>query len=143
MLRRPIYTGWIVVEKWGLKVWGNFEPIISRDLFDRVQFVVNDRRPNRPRAHVRDRVDLPLHGSLRCGSCGHMMTGYFARGRLGGRFGYYGCYKKQRTSRVTVPKQKVEAGFVEHICANGNQHRRSCGWSLTLSAIAGTHGKTW
>jgi site-specific DNA recombinase len=115
MLRRPIYAGWIVIEKWGLKVQGNFEPIVSQDLFDRVRLVVNDRRPNRPKAHVRDRADLPLRGALRCGTCGHGMTGYFATGRHGGKFGYYGCYNKQCANRVTVPKQKVEDGFVEHL----------------------------
>jgi site-specific DNA recombinase len=66
MLRRPIYAGWIVVEKWGLKVRGNFEPIVSQDLFDRVQLVADDRRPNRPKRHVRDRADLPLRGA--CGA---------------------------------------------------------------------------
>ena len=115
MLRRSIYAGWIVVEKWGLKVRGNFEPIVSQDLFDRVQLVADDRRLNRPKSHIRDRVDLPLRGALRCGSCGHTMTGYFATGRLGGKFGYYGCYNKQCASRVTVPKQKIEAEFLEHL----------------------------
>ncbi len=115
MLRRPLYAGWIVVEKWGLKVRGNFEPIVSQDLFDRVQLVADDRRPNRPKRHVRDRADLPLRGALRCGSCGHTMTGYFATGRLGSKFGYYGCYNKQCASRVTVPKEKIEAGFVAHL----------------------------
>ena len=115
MLRRSIYAGWIVVEKWGLKVRGNFEPIISQDLFDRVQLVADDRRPNRPKSHMRDRADLPLRGSLRCGSCGQIMTGYFATGRHGGKFGYYGCYNKQCASRVTVPKQKVEAEFSDHL----------------------------
>jgi len=94
---------------------GNFEPIVSQDLFDRVQLVADERRPNRPKSHIRDRADLPLRGALRCGSCGHTMTGYFATGRLGGKFGYYGCYNKECASRVTVPKQKIEAGFVEHL----------------------------
>jgi site-specific DNA recombinase len=115
MLRRPLFAGWIVVEKWGLKVRGNFEPIVSQDLFDRVQLVADDRRPNRPKSHICDRADLPLRGSLRCGTCGHTMTGYFARGRLGGRFGYYGCYNKQCASRVTVPKQRAEDAFMEHL----------------------------
>ena len=43
------------------------------------------------------------------------MTGYFATGRHGGKFGYYGCYNKQCASRVTVPKQKVEAEFSDHL----------------------------
>jgi site-specific DNA recombinase len=115
MLRRPIYAGWIVVEKWGLKVRGSFEPIVSQDLYDRVQLVADDRRPNRPKRYTRDRGDLPLRGALRCGSCGHTMTGYFATGRLGGKFGYYGCHNKQCAHRVTVPKRKVEERFLEHI----------------------------
>ena len=115
MLQRPLFAGWIVVEQWRLKVRGNFEPIVSQELFDRVQVIGDDRRPNRPKSHVRDRADLPLRGALRCGTCGHTMTGYFARGRLGGRFGYYGCYNKQCGSRVTVPKQKAEDNFMEHL----------------------------
>ena len=115
MLRRPLYAGWIVVEKWGLRVRGNFEPIVSQDLFDRVQLVADDRRPNRPKKHVRDRADLPLRGALRCGNCGHTMTGYFARGRHGGKFGYYGCYNKQCGCRVTVPKGEVEESFLKHL----------------------------
>ena len=93
---------------------------ISRRLFRKIcstgfNLVAADRRPNRPKAHVRDRVDLPLRGSLRCGSCGHTMTGYFATGCHGGKFGYYGCYNKQCANRVTVPKQKVEDVFAKHL----------------------------
>ena len=115
MLRRPIYAGWIVVAKWELKVRGNFEPIVTQDLFDRVQIVADDRRLNRPKSHIRDRADLPLRGSLRCGCCGHTMTGYFATGRHGGRFGYYGCYNKQCGNRVTVRTERVEADFMQHL----------------------------
>ena len=115
MLQRPLFAGWIVIEQWRLKVRGNFEAIVSPELFDRVQVIGDGRRCNRPKSHIRDRADLPLRGSLRCGTCGHTMTGYFARGRLGGRFGYYGCYNKQCANRVTVPKQKAEDNFMEHL----------------------------
>lgn len=115
MLRRPIYSGWIVVEKWGLKVRGNFVPIVTQALFERVQVVADDRRPNRPKSHIRDRVDLPLRGSLRCGCCGQTMTGYFATGRHGGKFGYYACYNKQCDNRVAVRKEKIEAAFTQHL----------------------------
>ena len=115
MLRRQIYAGWIVVEKWGLKVRGNFEPIVPQELFERVQVVADDKRPNRPKSHIRDRVDLSLRGSIRCGCCGQTMTGYFATGRHGGKYGYYGCYNKQCANRVTVPKEKIETAFIQHL----------------------------
>lgn len=115
MLDHPIYAGMLVVKRWELSVRGNFPGIITQDQFDRVQAVCRGRKYNRPPTHQQDRADLPLRGTIRCSCCDSHMTGYFATGRHGGKYGYYGCYNPQCASRVSVRKEKAEAAFEQHL----------------------------
>ena len=82
MLRNRMYTGEFM---WKGRLYrGKYEPIISRDLFEQVQDVLNDRGARRPK---RRRHRFAFTGILRCGHCGCSMTGEIHKGR----YVYYRC----------------------------------------------------
>lgn len=59
---------------------GDFEPLISEDLFYRVQAILPGRAlPTAPRQ--RARPDFTLRTCVRCESCGHGPTGSWSTGR--------------------------------------------------------------
>jgi hypothetical protein len=78
LLRNQLYAGIVDVPEYGVRnKRGDFEPLISEDLFYQAQAVLSGRLPvtaPRKRAHP----DFPLRGFVRCESCG--------RGRAVSRF---------------------------------------------------------
>jgi site-specific DNA recombinase len=114
VLSNPIYTGKLDVRAWGQKVNGNFAPIISEELFDRVQLVAQGRKSNTPATHLRDNVMFPLRGSFRCECCGSLLTGYNAKGRTK-HYAYYACYNSKCASRTSVKKEALEADFEAYL----------------------------
>jgi site-specific DNA recombinase len=53
--------------------------------------------------------DFPLRRFVRCAPCGSPLTGYFARGRHGGRFGYYRC---AACNGVSIRREALDDAFV-------------------------------
>src|SRR5919198_2329524 len=70
LLRNQLYAGIVDVPAYGVRSKrGDFEPLISEDLFYRVQAILSGRIPSttpRKRAHP----DFPLRGFVHCQSCG-------------------------------------------------------------------------
>ena len=88
MLTNIAYIGLI---KHGNEIYeGNYQPILSRQLFEAVQKKLKERA--RPR-HSKKRHDFPFVGLLHCGECGGMITAQFTKGN-GGIYRYYRCTKK-------------------------------------------------
>ncbi len=84
MLQNPIYYGMMRIH--GELFQGTFEPIISKDLFDEVQCVMENRaKKRRKRKH-----DFPFIGFMHCGSCGCAVTAELQKGHH-----YYHCTKKR------------------------------------------------
>ena len=75
LLRNRLYAGIVDVPEYGVRAKrGDFEPLISEDLFYRVQAVLSGRLPSttpQQRAHP----DFPLRTFVRCESCGRGLTG--------------------------------------------------------------------
>lgn len=89
ILRNPLYMGYQHVKAWknnpgGLYLLKDFTPIISADMWHRVQ---EKFRP-RPRVTVAD--DYPLRGVVKCW-CGKCLTGAASRNGSGKYIGYYKC----------------------------------------------------
>jgi site-specific DNA recombinase len=59
MLRKPVYAGWLVVEGWGERRRGDFEPLVSQEIFDRVQALLSGKRVN-VATRLRSNPDFPL-----------------------------------------------------------------------------------
>jgi DNA invertase Pin-like site-specific DNA recombinase len=91
VLRNAFYAGWLTVPRWGVKQKGNHEPLVDQHTFDKVQAILDGRRPTAtPRR--RNRADFPLRRFARCGRCGSGMTGGLSTGRSR-RYRYYQCSK--------------------------------------------------
>ena len=74
LLRNQLYAGIVSVPEYGVRgKRGDFDPLISEELFYRVQAILSGRVPStapRKRAHP----DFPLRGFVRCESCGRGLT---------------------------------------------------------------------
>ena len=95
LLRNRIYIGEIFVS--GFKddpdqhVQGIHQPLISRELFEEVQAVLDGRSYKRATKNTA-KDELPLRGFLQCRICGGLLTGSASRGN-GGKYFYYHCQK--------------------------------------------------
>jgi len=90
---------------------GDFEPLISEELFYRVQAILSGRVPStasRMRAHP----DFPLRGFARYESCGRGFTGSWSKGRSE-YYAYYHCRPGCRA--VNVSKAKLEGLFADEL----------------------------
>ncbi len=75
LLRNQLYAGIVDVVEYGVRAKrGDFEPLISEDLFYRVQSVLSGRVPSTT-PQQREHPDLPLRAFVRCESCGRGLTG--------------------------------------------------------------------
>ena len=88
MLTNLAYIG--LIQQKGETYEGKYQPIISRETFEKVQKVLKERA--KPRKSKK-RHDFPFVGLLHCGECGGMITAQFSHGN-GGIYRYYRCTKK-------------------------------------------------
>ena len=71
---------------------GSFAPILSPTLFEAVQKQLSVRAHPR---HSKISHNFPFTGLFRCGECGSMITAQWCTGKMGGRYRYYRCTKKE------------------------------------------------
>lgn len=94
-IRNPIYCGKVFVPKHkdeeACFVEGQHEPLISEELFDKVQEILDGKkRPQRPNTKITVQENFPLRGFLTCPNCGKTITASASRGR-NNRYYYYHC----------------------------------------------------
>ena len=107
ILRNPLYAGRIVVPKFGAGVVrGDFEPLLSDGLFDRVQARLAGRSTTAI-THARKHPDFPLRRIVRCESCGRPLTGSWSSSRTV-KYAYYHC---PTVGHVRGTKATVEDAF--------------------------------
>ena len=82
ILRNRVYTGDFDFD--GVTYRGTYEPIISRELWERVQAILDGRGTRRTR-QLKDR--FAFGGLIACGHCGCAMVGEIKKGR----YIYYHC----------------------------------------------------
>lgn len=92
-IRNPVYCGKIFLARYedeeSCFVQGVHEPLISEDIFNRVQEVLDGRgRTYRPKAEAHG--DFPLRGYLLCPECGKKLTASKSKGR-NAYYAYYHC----------------------------------------------------
>lgn len=112
LLRNQLYAGIIDAPEYGVRrKRGDFEPIITEDLFQRAQAVLSGRIPSsapRLQAHP----DFPLRNFVRCASCNRGLTGSWSKGRSA-YYAYYHCRPGCRG--VNVTKARLETAFTEEL----------------------------
>ena len=113
LLRNRPYAGIVDVSEYGVRAKrGDFEPLISEELFYRVQSVLSGRVPAttpQQRAHQ----EFPLRAFVRCVSCGRGLTGSWSKGRSE-YYAYYHCRPGCR-AKVNVTKAKLEGLFADEL----------------------------
>jgi len=107
MLRNPLYAGRIRADGFDVDARAAFEPIITDELFDRVQLVLDGKSGNaNPRRNLHP--DFPLRGFVKCAHCGRNLTGAKSTGRSKS-YPYYHCFN---CGAVRVKKEQLEAAFL-------------------------------
>ncbi len=109
MLRNRLYAGWISVPKWGESKRGDFKPLVSQEVFEQVQMVLDGKRISLT-PHVCDHPDFPLRRFVRCGKCGKPLTASWSKGRAKA-YPYYRCPNSQ-CKGVNARKEIVEKEFM-------------------------------
>jgi site-specific DNA recombinase len=105
ILRNPIYTGEV---HWkGRSYPGRHRPLITRELFERVQAVLDKRNATKLRRGPRD---FPFSGLMNCGHCGCALVGEIHKGR----YIYYHCTGyKGKCNEPYVREEVIAAKFSE------------------------------
>lgn len=107
MLRNLICTGKFVWD--GKEYDGVHEPIISRELWERVQSILDHRYSNHYRVI---KHDLPFSGLIRCGHCGCAVVGDIKKGK----YIYYRCtHQRGMCPDKYVRQETLDAQFCEAI----------------------------
>lgn len=117
VIRDDYYTGWITYED--EKYRGRHEPLVSEDLFDRVQDIANSRTKAQELRRVHHHE---LKGSLCCGSClrrhgeRRRMILSHATNRYGNVYRYFFCNGRYDHSCELpyIPIGQVEEAVEEH-----------------------------
>ncbi|GMV84114.1 MAG: hypothetical protein AMXMBFR7_52980 [Planctomycetota bacterium] len=113
ILTRPVYAGMVEARGWGVALRrGHHEPLISFETFKKIQSRLS-ARANVPARKDLD-ADFPLRGAVACNCCGSPLTACWSRGRHGGRFPYYLCFKTGCPSyRKSIRRDVLERDFEE------------------------------
>jgi len=115
-LRNPMYMSKILIpsnEDGEAAVLTNaiHEPIISEELFYRVQDVIN-RKINKRSApkNKKLRLELPLRGIMNCSKCDQLMTGSASKSKTGAKHFYYHCnHCHQERFPATVINKELDS----------------------------------
>jgi site-specific DNA recombinase len=111
LLRNPLYAGWVTLpsDENFEPVRGLHEPIVRQEIFDRVQAILEGRKPSTaPKRKLNP--SLPLKCFVRCKDCGTPLTGGFAKGRSK-KYGHYWC-RKQGCRAVKLSSERLETEFL-------------------------------
>ncbi len=112
ILRNPIHYGWIEIPKFNISVQGRHEPIISKELYFKVQ-LLKEGSKSRKQPRSRNNPDFPLRG-LKCGGCGGNLTGGRTKGRSK-MYGYYSCMNFGCPLRRAIAKTDMEDDFTRFL----------------------------
>ncbi len=81
ILRNPIYAGRLELKAWNVSQSGDFEALVTPELFQSAQVALSSRKGARVRHHW-ENPDFPLRRFVRCSSCEAPLTGSWSS--LGG-----------------------------------------------------------
>ncbi len=114
MLRRELYAGYLSVKSAGIYMLpGKHEPLISYEVWQRVQDILNDKSKPIIRTNVIE--DFVLRGHIECSSCGGGMTAAWTKGR-NKSYPYYLCQSRKCDLKgKSFSRDKLETEFYEII----------------------------
>lgn len=109
VFRNKFYAGTVISRKYALEVQGQHPPMITEELFYRVQAILDGRNRNAgPNVAKRslDSPDFPMRRLIKCSRCGQPFTGSWAKGK-NKRYAYYFCVER------CGPQSNVKAGDID------------------------------
>lgn len=117
LIKNPLYKGSL---KWNDVVYdGAHDPIISSELFDATQRLIEKRRPKHPRIISSNFI---FAGKLKCVKCGHAMVGSktYETNKFGEKviYNFYRCNKGktgQCKGSYNVSERRLEQSFLDYI----------------------------
>lgn len=123
ILRNPFYMGKIRVPSYkGIEehfVDGQHEPLITEEVFYRVQDVLDGKKKKKPKLEKAINPDLFLRKFITCPVCGHALTGSTSQGN-GGKYTYYYCCEDPKHLRIRADRA-IEA-FARYVsCLKPNE----------------------
>ena len=108
ILKNPVYTG---VISWKGEIFeGKHEHIISKELFDKAQAILENRNLASNGKRFKNDSDFFLTGLIYCGKCGKGLVGTAAH-RNGNRLKYYSCSNRTYQKGCDLPY--IRADIVE------------------------------
>ena len=110
ILRNPLYCG--LMDVWGEKWEGTYEPIISVDLFTLCQGK-NKGSIGHASPRSANNENFPLRRLVICSECHQPLTGSAPTGRKSVKYPYYHHQKQGCEKAKFVPKENFEQLFVE------------------------------
>lgn len=123
ILRNPFYMGKIRVPSYkGIEehfVDGQHEPLITEEVFYRVQDILDGKKKKKPKLERVINPDLFLRKFITCPVCGHALTGSTSQGN-GGKYTYYYCCEDPKHLRIRADRA-IEA-FARYVgCLKPNE----------------------
>lgn len=107
--RNKVYKG--IIDSFNLgEIKGSFEPIISEELFDKVQYILNNRAKRKSGYNTLN-PDFPLRGVI-ISEGGNKLDGSWSKGNAKQKFPYY-RFRNQKG--FNVRKEKFEEQFKEYL----------------------------
>ena len=117
ILRNIFYKGKIRVPATAKEpeviVDGLHEPLVTEELFDRVQDIMDGKRKKSPKLTKPVKPEYYLRKFLVCPHCGKAITGATSKGGSGGKYHYYFCPTTGKHLRM--PAEAVNDAFVDYI----------------------------
>lgn len=109
MLKNRFYTGYYYVKQADEYVKGNHIAIISEEIFNKVQKIL-DLAPKAPRKH-----NLLYSKLLTCPTCGHCMVGDIKEKPNGKKYVYYRCTNLKCDEKPSISEVTVEGDLSEYL----------------------------
>ena len=114
MLKNPLYNGYMYKKEWSEEpIRGIFEPLISEAEFNKVQDILEGRKPVIT-AYKRNNPEFPLRQFITCPNCNQPLTGSKSKGRKE-KYAYYHCHNKDCSLKFRIRKDRLEKIFVDYL----------------------------
>ena len=119
LLSDPFYYGKI---RWNGKIYdGKQEPLISKELFDRVQEILRSKKTPKYRKH------FPLFkGLIRCAKCNSLITWYIKKGHWYGQHNNYKDCPERKNG--TIRQEKIEEQLIPYFDRITIKNKRIAEW---------------
>ena len=115
IFKNPVYYGKILIPAYKNEelqlVQGKHEPLISEELFQRVQVALDPKRFKHSYSTC-IREEIPLRGFLNCSQCGKKLTGSRSTGGSGIKHYYYHC---SMGCKERIKAHELNMVFMEHL----------------------------